>query len=378
MTDHGTHQQRRRFGQVLLVMLPLLVFCAGCPLPGPAGSEPNGDATDADKNENSSLATATALGLAPGNDTIEFTGTIDGRDDIDVYNLGQLAAGDQVVVDISRTSGNLDPTAGIFDSREHLIAFNDDRAADGTNLNPRFDLVIPGDTDTYYLAIIAYPGYFTAGDYAASVTVARGAGGDTAARQIVFLDWDGGSNVTVQNVGVYNLSAFSATDVGLPAAQTEALKDAVQTVVAERYTGYNLIVMNSDDHAVPSQPHSTVYFGGRSFEAFAISQQIDTFNDDPADNAIVFTETFNGAFRTDPTLEQMAQALGNTVAHEVGHLLGLVHTEDCNSLMDTSCYNDRLLAPQAFMEAVLDDSVFPFGVQDATEILAWILGLVGA
>jgi len=46
--------------------------------------------------------------------------------------------------------------------------------------------------------------------------------------------------------------------------------------------------------------------------------------------------------------------------------------------MDTTCYNERILSPQWFGTAALDDSIFPFGLQNAPEILSWLLGLAGA
>ena len=120
-----------------------------------------------------------------------------------------------------------------------------------------------------------------------------------------------------------------------------------------------------------------MYFGGADYQAFAISEEVDTFNKNPSDKAIIFTQGFQGAFSGTPTFEQMAVALGNTVAHEVGHLLGLVHTADCNDLMDTSCFNDRLLSAEKFSTAPLDQSVFPFGNQPAKDILTWVLGTIG-
>ena len=43
--------------------------------------------------------------------------------------------------------------------------------------------------------------------------------------------------------------------------------------------------------------------------AFAIAEQIDSFNEDHTDNAIVFTDTFRDAFSTTPTLGKMATAV---------------------------------------------------------------------
>jgi len=330
-----------------------------------------------DKGSNGTLATATSLPLG-NSDEATFAGRIDAGGDVDVYHLGTLSPGDRLTVDVQTTSGDLDPVAAIFDSREDLIAFNDDRTPDGSNLNPFLDIVLRGDAGTYYLGIIAYPDSTTTGDYQVTVQIQRGVGVPSPEAQIVFLDWKGGPNIVVPNVGTFDLPPFSATDVGLAAPQTAALKDRVQQVVAQRYAAFDFILLNSDDDAVPSQPHSTVYFGGDNPQAFAISEQIDTFNADPSDRSIVFTASYRTAFTHLPTFEEMAQALGNTVAHEVGHLLGLVHTADCNDLMDTSCFNDRILSPQAFDTGKLDSSVFPFGWQPEVDILDWLLGLAGS
>jgi hypothetical protein len=137
------------------------------------------------------------------------------------------------------------------------------------------------------------------------------------------------------------------------------------------------VLLNSDDDALPADPHSTVYFGGTERSAFAVAEQIDTFNADQTDNAIVFTNSFRNAFTTTPSLQQMATAVGNTTAHEIGHLLGLVHTKDCTGLMDTTCSNDALLGVQVFKLSPLDDSTFPVGMQNAVELIEWAIGLAG-
>lgn len=367
---------RRQRGMRWLVLALLLATCTGCPF-GPL--PPDGTDTarpNLDTPGNASIRDASALPLADA-DEITFTGSVDQRSDIDVYDLGLLTPGDRIYVDVRTISGDLDPVAAIFDSREYLVAYNDDREPDGTVLDPLIDIVIRGPEDRYYVGIIAYPGYASTGEYEAVVRIERGVGVPSPVLQVVYLNWAGGRNIQVPNVGRFDLAAFSATDVGLPSSQTEDLKNRVQQIIEDRYAGYNLIVLNSDDDVRPGIEHTTVHFGGSNRRAFAISEKIDTFNTDHADDAIVFTESYLGAFGSAPTFEQIAQALGNTVAHEVGHLLGLVHTRDCDSLMDASCSNVRILSPQSFQTARLDVSVFPFGFQPAEDILTWLLGLVG-
>jgi predicted Zn-dependent protease with MMP-like domain len=362
---------KRQFGPTTALLslgcAALGLTLGGCPAP----------VDNVDAKNNGSFQSATPIDLPAANDVIEFAGSLDSNDKVDLYNLGVLQAGDHVVVDVSTSSGDLDPVAAVFDYQERVHAFNDDRESDASDLNPRMDFTVRGAKGEYFLGVASFPGSDTSGNYRVSVVVTRGQDTSAPQPQTVFLDFDGGRGIVVQNVGAFDLQPFSSTDVGPFPGKTAELKDMIQNVVMDRFEGFALELLNSDDHAVPTGEHSTIYFGGSSVSAFAISEQLDTLNADPGDNAIIFTRSFLNAFSTTPTIEQIATAVGNTVAHEIGHLLGLVHTRECESLMDTTCGNDSILIKQTFQLAPIDDSVFPVGMQDARDLIGWAIGFAG-
>ncbi|MCC6360249.1 MAG: pre-peptidase C-terminal domain-containing protein [Phycisphaerales bacterium] len=343
------------------LLLPI-VLVAGCPT-----------TTDKpiDTSNNSSIDTAVALDLSDGTATLtssRLTST-----DVDFFELGALSAGDRVIVDVQTASGNLDPVAAIFDADLNIFTLNDDRTPD-SNFNPLIDAVIR-EAGTYYVAVSAFAGTATSGTYKLTVTLQLNSGVVEPEGQVVFFDWAGGSGITIPNVGTFDLPRFDAAQVGLASSQTAALKTLVEAIVINSYAGYDITFRSSDRDARPGAPHTTIYFGSFNRQAFAISEQVDMLNADPADDAIIFTESFNGAFSTAPSLDQMALAMGNTTAHEIGHLLGLVHTAQASDLMDTTGGNNSILVPQKFETAPIDDSVFPTGFQDSVQLLGWILGL---
>lgn len=366
---------------VLGVCVLTAALVGGCPTPMSPG-DPNSDSNTPgaflDSENNGSIATASKVSLAAqGNDEIMFDGAIE-RGDLDFYSLGTFSAGDRIHIDIQATSGDLDPIAGVFDADEKLQAFSDDRQPEANNLNPLLDFQVRGGSRGMFLGLTAYPGSGTSGDYMITIQITRGLAAPGPAAQVVLLNFAGGSGITVPNVGTFNITPFDSADLSpLFTGLSQQMKARIKQVVQSRFNGFNITIASTDDASPPATPFSTVYFGGTNRLAFGIAEKIDTYNTDQSDEAIIFVSSFRDAFSITPSFEQMVTALSNTTAHEIGHLLGLVHTKDCAGLMDTSCGNDSLLTPQAFKLSQLDNSVFPTGFQDAVELLGWVLGFVG-
>jgi hypothetical protein len=195
-------------GRFAIPALLLLIACpGGCPFTQSPQDPATGD------SGNNTFATATVITLGT-DDEVEFTGSIHTADDTDVYDLGVLAPGDWLYIDVQRTSGNLDPLPAVFDEREYLLAFNDDRTPDASNLNPLIDVIVHGSEGHFYLGVAPYYGSASTGEYRVLVQVTRSVGILDPEPQTVYLNWEGGRNIYIENVGSYNLDPFDAADVG--------------------------------------------------------------------------------------------------------------------------------------------------------------------
>ena len=130
--------------------------------------------------------------------------------------------------------------------------------------------------------------------------------------QAVYLDFRGGTGYV--SWSVYNLGEGWSGD-----------HEFIQAALAEDYPsmGFHL--------APPAIPFSTLYFGGTATPSLGRATQ-DHGNLDPSDTAVIFTGNYYYYF---PMLDEaeITQMIANTAAHELGHLIGLVHTDDPNDVM---------------------------------------------
>jgi len=364
----------------------LTTAAAGCPI----GILPPGGVEDGNTNPDPSLTQGKRISGEP-NDTFdqaldlilstEGIGNIHGyitRGDVDVYNLGPMAPGDRIRVDLDGR-GAFDAAIAIFDDRGRLFIENDDRDPDTQQLDPFVNEVVRHSGSTYYLAVAAAPlaaANTDTGIYTASIVVSRGEPVPPPRPQPVLLDFDGGI-ITIPGDQTYAVGPFDAADIDAAyAGQTVAVARSIIDNVRSNFDGLALVLYDTlDNKPPPGTTLSVVYFGGNSRTAFGISQAVDPYNHDPADSAIIFTETFSAnTFGRLLTVDELGRAIGNIAAHEMGHLLGLNHVADPADLMDTVGGPSTFLVDQQFQESPLDSSIWPFGNQDGWLLLTEILG----
>jgi hypothetical protein len=290
------------------------------------------------------------------------------RDAYRLIELGSAVAGDQYT--ISSTSF---PTTGVF-----LIVLLDEQQdllyRKIVSTYAPLSHIVRQDTAQLYLGVT--PAYSSGGgSFEFKVLSDPGTAVPQPQAQVVWVNFGGGSNVTVNSHANMSFPAFDATRIGADyAGETGEMKAAILAALVEDYADYNLVVTTSDEGPPPSEPHSVVHLGGDDDALLGLADNVDQYNTDLEQNAIVFADAFAPYTVMGLTTAEMGQMVGNVVSHELGHLLGLYHTADPADVMDTTGTAWDLAADQTFLRGVLEESVFPTGYENCPARLLEILG----
>lgn len=377
-TDAAGGPRRLRW---VLALWPLLA--AGCP--GITGDNTPGPATDA-LEPNGSFAAASKVAFnidrrATLTGSVQATSAFQGPD-LDVFDLGALRAGDRLILDASTPDSPLDVSIAVFDERGRLVIANDDRESGSRRLDSYVDVIVRHDSDPYFV-VVTRSSFATSGQgtgrYSVDVRITQGTAAPAPRTQVLLLNWEGG-RITSPSLGTTSVAPFDAGLIdGVYEGQTETLKTLIVETMEENFERFAVTIYTTDSPPPPGIMYSTVHFGSFDQGAFGIAENVDAYNFDRCDDAIIFTESFRPrVFSSTPNVADLALAIGNVAAHEVGHLLGLNHVDDEADLMDAVSPADSFIQDQDFMESVLSDDIMPIGTQDAVLLLSEIVGFRGS
>ena len=336
----------------------------GCGLTGPPSAR-NSAADDAPGLYLTDVARALSLDQHL---SAALEGELTTAEDIDVYDLGDVRCGDHLQIEVTSQS-ELDPAVGIFDEAGNLIVLHDDEHFYKELHDARVDMVLRRDSAHCYVVVAASPKSDSGGEYTLTLTYTPEVGVEQPTPQLVYLNFEGGVDVPI---GPTEMDVPPFEDAGIATYCGDDIDHFLGLLVGSvraDFAGLNVLVVSSGEDAEPDAPHSTVYFGNHDPSALGRAENVDDYNERLVQNAVVFVDTFRVFLPLNPTPAELAQAMANTTSHEIGHLLGLHHTQDPRDVMGIGITLQAKLADQSLRRSPLSPYVFPVGHQDAVRLL---------
>lgn len=290
-------------------------------------------------------------------------------DTYQLFELGSSSFGDQWRVTWPSASGGGYFLVVLLDQDQNLL-----RRELVSSWTP-LEHVLRGQTPMLYAGVAAAYGT-SGGNFRLLASLDAGRSVPSPRRQVVWVNFGAGSNVHVHVREGISFPSFDGAMLGADyAGETGVIKAAILAAMREDYAAYNVVVMSSDEGGPPGSPYATIHIGGNDSRLLGLADNVDQYNSDLGQTAVVFVEAFADFAVMRLTPDEMGQMIGNVASHELGHLIGLFHTACPEDLMDTTGTAWDLAENQSFIRGPLEATVFPTGYEDCP---ARLLETVGA
>ena len=333
---------------------------------GIVSAEGGGETTVIAASRGSQLET---IYLDSNDQAVILSGQVNGEGDYKIFAFGLSQAGDRWVI------GQESPSDGrmviaLFDENMHLLARSTKMA-----YSPLAH-IMRHECAAVFVGVGTVPGQ-AGGAYRYRVSRSVGAEIPPPRPQLVWLNFAGVANLTIDDHEDMTFGPFDASVVGEAyAGATDEIKQAIVETLRSVYADYDVAFLTSDETVEPAEPHATIHFGYDDEALLGLADNVDGYNADSGQNAIVFVEHFAAYWTMKLDPQQMGQMIGNSASHELGHLLGLHHTHQADSVMDIAAGDAWDVAGErGFRVADLDPEVFPVGQLNSPRILAGTVGL---
>ena len=291
--------------------------------------------------------------------------------DIDVFSLGPVAQGLRISAWLETRTAD-DIQLGLFDEQGMILGYVDPGSPTAGPLLVEVDL--PRGVERLYLMVATRTSSNLARAYTANVLASEPQEDSAGQAQTLVLVFGGADSVRIGYRSPVNVPAFDMAAISPRfSASTEAVIARIMEMVREDFAGLEVTIYRDSD-AIPAGPRTSIYFGTYDAQLLGLADNIDPFNQDTEQSAMVYTDTFALFEVLQPDLEAWSQVLANVASHEAGHLLGLRHTADAESLMDVTASARAMMVDQWFKQSALHVTVLPAGLQDEAEMLSWCVG----
>lgn len=325
-----------------------------------------------ENDDNNSLELAELVSVSEEPQAI--SGRISGGEDIDVFDLGPVESGDRIIVSLT-ASASLDGALALFDDAGAALLVNDHRNVYLGRYGPFVDVVIRRPSQSCFLALSTTPGYDSAGDYVLTAIDVFPTPIPDAREDVILLDFGGASNVRIGSRSAITVPAFDAAEISsVYDGETDEMVAGIVAQVREDFEAYDVTIVSTSEGTAYKAAMSRIHFGTFDEALLGVAEGVDEYNATSGQEAIVFTDTFSAFMPLDPSVAEMAQAVANVASHEIGHLLGLIHTHNPDDLMDVTASLNELLLDQEFAKSPIYVAVFPLGSQDSVQSLLDAVG----